>query len=385
MVGPAARCEQPRRRRAILPQRRACAVADPQERRGRPERHLPILAEDRPHQRLAVERQDQRPAHVGVGQDGMGPGAVAPGALIEQEEPERRRRNRDQADVRVGRDALQVGERRGHVVHRVGLAREEQVQPGVSIGGGADDHPVDPRPAQEERGVGRELDELAGYPAHPPVGTVADRMLEEGRPCQPVGRQLGQQVGRKRRHVPGGVVELLGVGMGKADDHPMIAVGLDRGDVLGEGRELGRDGGVTRPGEREQHVASGHRRAVVPAGAGIELEHQGHRVAAAPAPRQHRDEAAIAGGDEAGAKIGQPQEEVIGHLEVGHLILGTLHQGRNRHGGLTAGDDHDAARRPLSRSRRGRQEGEQQECRGRGRRTSHRGSGSGDAGGWNGM
>jgi len=99
----------------------------------------------------------------------------------------------------------------------------------------------------------------------------------------------------------------------------------------------------------------------------------------------HLHEAAIAGGDEAGAKIGQPQEEVIGHLEVGHLILGTLHQGRDRHGGLAAGDDHDAARRPLSRSLRGRQEGEQQECRGRGRRTSHRGSGSGDAGGWNGM
>ena len=65
-----------------------------------------------------------------------------------------------------------------------------------------------------------------------------------------------QQVGRQRRDVEHRVVELLGVRMREAEDHPAVAFGGHRGDVPEQLGELGRDGRVARAREGEHHVAA---------------------------------------------------------------------------------------------------------------------------------
>ena len=90
------------------------------------------------------------------------------------------------------------------------------------------------------------------------------------------------------RDVEARVVELLRVHLLEPEDDAVVALGLDRRDPPGDVGQARRDRTVAGSREGEDDVARGDRRAVVPAGARVQLEHQGQRVPPGPALRQQR-------------------------------------------------------------------------------------------------
>ena len=156
------------------------------------------------------------------------------------------------------------------------------------------------------------------------------------------GRKIREQVRRERRDVKDRVVELFGIGVRKPEDDTALALGGDRGDVAQLPGQPRRDRGVARAPEGEHHVLRGDRHAVLPGRPGIEVEHQGHRVAPAPALGQRGHERTVTRRDERGPELRQPEKELVGDVEVAGLRLRTLHQRRDRQRGLAAGDDDDA-------------------------------------------
>jgi hypothetical protein len=190
------------------------------------------------------------------------------------------------------------------------------------------------------------------------------------------------------RDVEGRVVELLRVHLRELEHDAMVALGLDARYAAGGAGEAGRDRLVPGAPEGEGDVARGDRRAVVPAGPRIQLEHQRERIPPGPALRQQRHEPPVARGDQAGPDAGEPEKEMIGDLVVGEGVLRALHQCGHRRGGLLAGDDHDAGGLALGQCERrpgcgraGENRGEDEACR----PGHHGGSGSSDGGGANTM
>ncbi len=204
----------------------------------------------------------------------MGPGGIAGRPRVEQEVAETVRRGGEEAHLAPGEQTVPVGERRDDVHHRVTFATQEQVHARVGVGRGAEDQPVGAWAAEEERRVGRELDELPGLAAHPAVRPAPHRRTHERRVRQAVGPDPREQVGRERLDVVGGVEELAGVGAAEAEHDVAVVLRGDRRQVAEQACERGRNHRVHRARVGEGHVTGGDRGAVVPARFVVQLEDQ---------------------------------------------------------------------------------------------------------------
>ena len=181
---------------------------------------------------------------------GCGRFAVARVALVEEQEADAWRRDGDHPQVRVGRDAVDVGPRRRDVVRGVGLAARSMLSRASASAASPEDDAPDRRRAEEEPLVRGQLDELARHAPDPPVRAAADRGLHERRPRERVRRDRRQQVGRERRHVKHGVVELLGVRLRVAEHDPALALGGHRRDCRSRSRQARRDARGSAPARR---------------------------------------------------------------------------------------------------------------------------------------
>ena len=219
-------------------------------------------------------------------------------------------------------------------------AVEHQVHLRVRITHEQENHPAYPGPSQEEIGHGGELEPLAGFAPDETVGAVADGMLDVRRGLQAIARNGIEQVRGERLHVPDRVVHLLAVHLGEPHHDRPGAFGRDRGDPPQQQGLLRVGRRIAGPVEREDHVARGDGRAVMPARAGVELEGEGQGIAPGPAPRQLWYESPVARRDEVGAHPRQAEKQDVGDIGVG-LPVADLGYGR---GGFGADDDDGGAR-----------------------------------------
>ena len=129
-------------------------------------------------------------------------------------------------------------------------------------------------------------------------------------------------------HLVRGVVELLAIGAGKADHHPAVAFGLHAGNVHQQHRGRGRLLRVACPREAVDDIARRHRPAIMPAGARVEVECDGQRVTAGPAPGKLGHSRVIAEGSAAIAA--KTQEDEVGDLHRRRAATQRWHDVRHR-------------------------------------------------------
>src|SRR5690606_11455104 len=104
---------------------------------------------------------------------------------------------------------------------------------------------------EKEVGYRLELDEIAGAAPDPAERPAPDRGLHVTAPVQLGGRHRGQEMRRDRRHVVGGVEELVGIGAPEPEDHPAVTFGADRFHVAEQAGGGGGEPGVERALEGE--------------------------------------------------------------------------------------------------------------------------------------
>ena len=158
----------------------------------------------------------------------------------------------------------------------------------------------------------------------------------------------------------GGVVELLGGGLGEADDYGARVLGGHRHPVR-QVRPRGRVQHRVGEGlEGEPDVLGGDRPAVLPPGAGTEMEAPGQRVDPLPPAGQR---GAIRGGVDrraAGRQVGEPLVDLVADV-ASHRFH---HQRREELRRLARRGDHDRAA-TRARARLTRAAGRSQQRRGR--------------------
>jgi len=123
-------------------------------------------------------------------------------------------------------------------------------------------------------------------------------------------------------------------------DDPAVAVGGDAADTSEETRELAIEFLRSRALDREDHVAGGNRRPIMPLGPRVEFECQSGRIDPVPGLCQPWDESRLIGCGEILGEIGQPKEHQVGHFTIRRIAA---EQGRNGRHRLTGRDDHDRA------------------------------------------
>src|SRR6476660_454305 len=130
---------------------------------------------------------------------------------------------------------------------------------------------------------------------------------------------------RKRSHMVGGIVELLGVRMRIAEDYPALALFAHRNDVLQQCGQPRSNRRILGPTEGEDHITGCYRDAILPPRPGVEIEDESHRVPASPGPCQQWYKAAISSGRQGRSQPCQTKKELIGQLYVSHIRCRPFH------------------------------------------------------------
>ncbi len=138
-------------------------------------RHVGIFFEHGAHHGVPVEGMDDGRAHPAVRQDWVGLVEVLRVALVEEEVADQVAGHGCHPEGRLRFDPRNIG--RGRRQQDIGLAAQEEREPGIGVTGQQEHYPLDAGPPEKEIFVGGEGEQLSRHQLAEPVGAVSDRRL----------------------------------------------------------------------------------------------------------------------------------------------------------------------------------------------------------------
>jgi hypothetical protein len=204
-------------------------IPDPEQRRHRPRRHLPQIAEGALDQARAVHGHREGATYLAIAEDRIRLRGIAVGAQVEHHVGVHVAGIGIQLDLHRRPSALdQFG--RDELLAHVDLIGDQLRHRDAKIGCEAPNEPADPRPARK-KAVGPQLDRLARLQ----LTKRYDRrrlLASERRRLPLIAGNRPQQVSRQDTHVVDGVVEHLGIPLAEAEDGRQRVPRGDAGDAL---------------------------------------------------------------------------------------------------------------------------------------------------------